>query len=533
MVTKEQALAELQKRKSPQRDAASTAALALPLTEGFTFGLGNKATSALGALGGKTMGEAAELFGADMQTPSIGEIYRSNVARGQGNLAAVREQQPIASTGAEILGAIGGAVGLSGTAPIRALGSLASRGGLAGRAAAGFTAGDLAQRTYEAGQAPVGGELAKLAQGPTLGGVLGGALPLAGSALRAGARSVIPSIDEAIKPLVNRAKEFGIPLRMEQVAPTKLGKTLQKVSQSLPASGTDSFESLQRQNFTKAVAKTIGLNDVDSLSPESIKMFKAQNSNAFERALGGKTITVDRADKIGLFRTKALINETTGLNNRDAQILGREVDKVAKDFSEGTLGAKKLADIRSGLIEKAAKAGSASPIYDDLLKTIDDMAARAGDAKVLQQARREYRNFKTIEPLLTESQDGIIDPTKLLQKVRSSRYISAADKAVGEDDLIDLARIGKMLGKQGGSDTLEKTSMLGQIGVGSAGLVVDPITTLSIGGLATLGNAALQRGLLRNQSLIQNAAQPALTRLPSTAQPAIKRGAALGLLTAE
>lgn len=500
---KASAIAELERRKAQKEKpffdvGASVSAIPQALVDVIPGG--RKAAGALGALGARAFGVEAPL--------QVG-VNDAMMQREQAiKNAPIAYYSTLLGTG--LLG--GGA--LAGTKAARALGSLGSRGGLAGRAATGGLAGEATQRVYEAGEAELGKEgQALVREGVSLGGILGAAFPVVGTAAGAAGRALTPKIDDALKPVVQKAKDLGIPLRADQVADSKIGRTVQKISQAIPFSGTDAFEDLQRKQFTKQAAKTIGL-DTDILSPDSIKAFKEANRGAFRRGLGDKPISLSKDDITNLSSVKNTISETLGLNARDARILNTEVDRILDSLTTDTISPEKLASIRSAVIDKGAKAGSGSPVYSDLVSKIDEIAERVGDPSVIKEARRHYRNYKTLEPLITESETGVINPTRLLQRVRSSKFIDSADKAIGEDELVDLARVGQLLRKQGGSDTFEKTTLFGG---GVLGGALDPVTTMAVAPAIMGANRALQAGLLRNQgSVLGSLQQPqSMLRLPN------------------
>lgn len=504
--------------------------LAAPLARGVTMGLGDRIAGGLAALASKGIMEGQEALGG-RQAPTLGQLYRQGVGEVQSIAQEARKQYPVTSPALEIGGALGSGIATGATAPIRALGNLAGRGGTIGKIGAGALAGETAQRVYEAGVSNPDEFVETLGrEGVSLGGVLGGAIPAAGALINKLGSLATPLIDDAIKPLINKAKSFDIPLRRDQVSDTKINRTLQKISQAIPASGTDTFEDLQRTKFTQAVAKTIGLDDVPALNPEAIKKFKEQNSNAFERGLGEGIIDIAEDELSNITDVKKVVAETLGLNNRDARILVKTIDDVATSLDSGSVTPQKLSNIRSDIIEKSAKSGVGSPVYDVLLERIESVAERVGNPEVLRQARRQYRNYKTIQPLIEETETGIISPTKLMQRVKSSKYIDSASIGTGEDDLIDLARIGKLLKIQGGSDTFEKTALTGQI-AGGAGLLVDPVSTLTLGSGLLAGNRALQKGIMQNQGLINRAAQQNVPAL-LTNQSTIRTAPALGSLSA-
>jgi len=83
-----------------------------------------------------------------------------------------------------------------------------------------------------------------------------------------------------------------------------------------------------------------------------------------------------------------------------------------------------------------------------------------------------------------------------MQRVASSPYIKASRSALGQDELVDLARIGKQfLPKQGGSDTVQKAILGGGGGTLALMALSNPVTAIPVALKAGLGigaNRALQ-----------------------------------------
>ena len=150
---------------------------------------------------------------------------------------------------------------------------------------------------------------------------------------------------------------------------------------------------------------------------------------------------------------------------------------------------------------------------------VDDVVADElpeGASNKLQTLRKNWRNFKTIEPLLEK---GEINPTQLINRVAASKYIKASRSKIGDDELVDLARIGKeLMPKLGGSDTFQKSALAGGSIVGGAGLVTNPLATLTTAVAVPAANRGLQK-TVSNQKLIDLAihgTQGAGKKLPNT-----------------
>ena len=332
------------------------------------------------------------------------------------------------------------------------------------------------------------------------------------------AKKALPAIEESIRPLAKRAQDFGIPLSIDQIAPSRVRNTLQKVSQELPLSGVEGFQQAQTKSFNKALAKTIG-QDSESLDPATIKKYLSTANEKFGSILTGEQINVPSShiEKINNIRegiTRKVDDSLAKVvqNNIDdvlAQIKSQSkktgvLDAQGNMISKDTpleLSGEKLASIRSTLMDNAADAsGGAKKALNKVVGIIDDIASKnltAEKAQQLATARREYRNFKTLQPLLQKSADGNINPTQLINRIGSSRYIKAETSGVGQDDLVDLARIGKQfLSKKGGSDTIQK----GLAGAGVATLLTNPV--LALKGAGVVGANRLMQAANQSQGLV-------------------------------
>jgi hypothetical protein len=436
--------------------------------QGATFGFGDEVSDRIGAA-------IAALATDERYGQLLDEARKERVARSERQF----EQHPATAIGANVLGAVGTGIAGAATKAGGALGRAISSGGLPARIAKGAAAGAASGGLYGAGQAQEGERLKGVQEGAIGGAVTGGALPAAGAAVRG---AVLPRVEEVTQALAKRAKDFNIPLSIDQIAPSKVRKTIKKVSQQIPFSGIDKFEGVQEKAFNRAVAKTIGQN-ADNLSPEVIKSFKRDAEKKFGNAVIGKDIRVTDYDLSAL--NNIYDNAEDAISSDLLSIVRKNVDTAIKDISTPNLKGSKLASLRSALIKKIPRVqGEAKEYVGDIVEVIDDIAERhisPSQANALKNARREWRNYKTIEPLLEKAPAGKINPTALSNRVAQSKFIKASESEIGQDDLVDLARIGKeLLVKQGGSDTFEKTALTAGV-VGSA---FDPQTGALLAGTA-------------------------------------------------
>ncbi len=313
------------------------------------------------------------------------------------------------------------------------------------------------------------------AVGTTLGG------------LGKGASVLTSKVADDIIPLAKRAKEFGIKLRVDQIKPTRFRKTVQKISQDIPFSGVDAQEATQKTQWNTALAKTLG-NGITDTTPESINKFSQLNSAKYDKVLKNTKINVFQDD------VSQLQQQVNYVKDNVSPLQFKKIDNVLKsvidDFNQGLDGvdfkavsAIKINGLRRDLLDIASKSqGDAKNTIAETADFVHDILNKSlpkNKQKLLQEANQEYKNFKTIQPLLEKSTTGEINPTDLLNRVASSKYITASKQNVGKDALVDLARIGKQfLPKAGGSDTFAKSATAGVAGAS----VFSPKTLLTVTG---------------------------------------------------
>lgn len=348
-----------------------------------------------------------------------------------------------------------------------------------------------------------------------------------GGVLEGGARALSSGVSEAIQPLAKKAREFGIDLRMDQIKPSRVAKTAQKISQNIPFSGVDAQEALQRTQWNKAVAKTLG-EGIEDLTPKSMQKFLKQNSQKYDSVLKNTKINIMPDDVTQLYDQVNFIKDNVSpiqfnkINKTLKTVIG-DFEKGLDDVDFKMVSARKINGLKRDLLDLASKSqGDAKNIISETADFVQDTLLKSlpeNKIKLLSQANREYRNFKTLEPLLEKATQGEINPTQLINRVGSSKYIRSLDAEVGQDDLVDLARIGKeFLPKAGGSDTFEKSATAGLTGAS----VLSPATlaTVSGGALANRGAQALNR----SQKLVDRAIQGVDVNVPAGLPEGLTRG---------
>lgn len=528
--------ARAQPVEAPGNDMGAGAATVQGFNSAMPFG--ERIAAGLGAVGAKaydmTLGDGVT------EGQSIGDLYREgrqsqektatehSGAYTAGALTGVAATLPMlstkvltgtkATTGArgalnaipEALGAVGNYV--RGSKVATDAGRLAKVANVAGKAtrAATVSAPTGALYAYGGSRSDLDsqGALDDAKTGATISAALGAAVPIAGAALKSIPK---PNVSQAVKDLAAIAKnKFDIDLSLDQIAPTNVRSTVQKISQNIPGSGVDAFQDKQAGQWMKGVAKTIG-EDADNLAPEVINNYLTRAGKDFDGALAGKNIKFSQKDINGLADIASAAKRKVSSNL--AEVVQHNVNDVLENLSAFKVGngglrevpGEKLASLRSQIMaDLPSIEGGARQQVAKIVDKIDEVIGShltPAEAKQLSTARLQWRNYRTIEPLLEKSGDGTINPTQLMQKVASSKYIKASRKLAGEDDLVDLARIGKQfMAKKGGSDTAQKLMYMKVAEKSAGGGITGGAALANLP--ATLAGVAANRGYqkLVNQS---------------------------------
>ena len=434
-----------EQQPAPSKNGAGLLGLPAVAVEGASLGFAPKIAAGLGSLFAKPVLEAREAL-TGQEAPTLGQLYEIGVDKYQNIGNQAREDFPIAAPLAEIGGAIGTGIAAAGTAPIRALGSLASRGGIAGRTLTGAGIGEGSQRLYEAGAGESGKELETLGRkGVSLGGILGGAFPAVGSGINHIKKILTPKIKESAKPIIALAKKYDIPLGLDDITDSDFYKYAISEGGNMPWSGAGSSAETQLKKFTKAVAKTVGLEDAQDLTPANMDKAFAKVGKEFDELTKGKTFNVND-DVLGGLDDIREVAERGGFGDAGE----KQLDKYLKEFyatidGDGAIKGESVAKIRAKLnkISRTASDQNAKGLAGEMESIISDLISD-GSPLALRQAKYKYKNLIALEPLAQKSQvDGIISPALLSSRVSQVYKRQMTRGKAGE--LGDLAIIGQAI----------------------------------------------------------------------------------------
>lgn len=455
--------------------------------------LGNKALDAAGVSPQYRFGTAGQAAETALNAAGVPNPQPSSAAE---RYAGAGERAVAGAAGGVGLGsALSGAASPS-TSYLGQI--LAENPGLQAKAA--LTGSAAAQGTKDLG----GGPLAQIAAG-LAGGLAPAAAAGTANAIRAATASALPA-SEGAQTLAQQAEQFGIPLKATQVADSKIGKYVDSATGLVPLSGAGKFDIAQRKAFMGAVADTIGQN-ADSVTPQVFAKAKTDTGAIYDDLLSRNnlTITPELDHKLAAIQDEARAYDPSVRSQIDENI------KRIRDNAQGNVvPGERFKIIDSGLGRAAASGTPGGALVGDLQDALREglnTGMSASDQQLLQKANSQWRNIKTIEPLVAQAsaQDGMISPNALLNRVAATQAGKASLATGTRGDLGTLAQIGKRFISEppnSGTATREAVNKslgaVGNVGTGLlAGHFVSPLTGIATAA-GTIGSA---RGL---QSLIQN-----------------------------
>lgn len=382
--------------------------------------------------------------------------------------------------------------------------------------------GRTALRTIQGGA--IGGETGALTTGKsdqsvgqqTAEGAVSGAIlnPVLGAAAGAVRGTVAPWIEQRFARLGSLAREYGIDLPVTMMG----NKNVQQFTGSAPA--PDRFQ----VQFNRALQDQMGVNaQTDRFDPMTFSTQRRRIGSAMDKVEQGTDVTVGQPVVDGLTQ---LAQDHAGLPEERA--VNRLIQSVTNVANNGVIPANKFFDLvhTGGTLERASNsanqvvadaAGRVRETLRDALESTLQSQGPAGQAAfdAYQTARRQYGVMKMLEPIVSASPTGDVDPTKLMQAV--SKRFSATDiagansgptRAASDNEMIDLARIGQLqkLAEGRGRDYLQwaghllaASSMLGgagHIGLGG-GLYLPALEALGAASTSEFGAHLLGRGMNR------------------------------------
>lgn len=382
--------------------------------------------------------------------------------------------------------------------------------------------------------------LARMGANVATGGLVGGIE-------NAAQRGVSGSVSPETAQLAQLGRDtYDLPIRGGQISGNRMVRATDSVLKSVPMSGHGALDEEMQSHFNRAVAQTIG-EDATKITPQVM--------SAARNRIGGVLQDVETRNPVNF--DQPFINELAGIesNARSAltdpeyAVIKRQLDGVMSNVQPGNQVA---GNTYGNLMHKGAPldaaansanpnvAGYASQIKDALRGSLQ-RSLSGDDLAAYQQARTQWKNMRTIEPLTLRADvvggaspaTGDIIPAQLRGVVTRS-YGNSAFAGPGEIPLNDLASIGqRFLKEPPTSQTSERSNVMKWLERGGAlagaavggehylGLAPAEVAIpAAAAGAGTVGLARAVSSRLRSDSYAQKMIQKGLgTQGPQT--PAI------------
>jgi len=365
--------------------------------------------------------------------------YGGSVAAGVGRIGGnMLASAPFVGPAGDLAGA---AIGAGARGAGLAGGLIARGAGLVGRGAAeGATANAAASggSDEDIGTAAL--------HGAEIGAVAAPALAAAGGAIKRGAEALTGGrISQARAALAQRAQDFGIDLTAPQIGTSSRMRYLAD-----EAGGGHTTQS-QINQFTRAVSRTFGA-DSESLTPDVLAEAQGRIGARMDRVAHETQIRADDQFVSDLARIEqeaqsdVTPGEITPIRNRINDVLG----KIGEDGHITGAQYQALTRANTPLARAMANpdpnisyhAGRVRDALDEAMERSLVSKGRQDLLAELKDARLQYKNLKTVEPLATKAgaNEHAISPP-LLQGRVNAQFRSRAQRGAG--DLGDLADIGQ------------------------------------------------------------------------------------------
>jgi hypothetical protein len=390
---------------------------------------------------------------------------------------------------------------------------------------AGFKAGGLtgagALGTRAAGGAVTGGAAAGLVnpEDAGTGALIGGALPGAtkaagylGSKVGGALRPSVADPDLARKAII----DYGIPLGPSDITKsglTKAARSLLDDTFLVGRIGAKRKENIQGA-FNKAVGKTFGADEV-SLTPKVIDNAKKRMGAEFDRIWNGNALQYDG----DLFQNiQSLRANASKLPDAEASRVMSWIDDLERRAIPGQNGELFIpGDVANRFqsklrVESEKATGFLKDDLSTLRKSIIDAFNRSvspEDAAALTANRKQYKAFKTVEPLLQGAEAGVAGrsvgdvPAGLLpQAVRQSYKGGIAGSPFEDLSQIGSQFVADRVARTGGSNRalLQNSAVGAAIGTGafSNPVAAGAVLPVAAGVESLLSSPAIARAMLPN-----------------------------------
>lgn len=225
--------------------------------------------------------------------------------------------------------------------------------------------------------------------------------------------------------LAQAADAWGIPIRNSQISNSPLVRKTDQMVGIIPGSGQASQRSAQVGAFTKAVSNTFG-EDTPQITRTTLDQASKRIGGVMNDIEGRTTVKVDDPLINTLAKIDSDARQTFTPENTQYKQIGAQIDDIVNRAAAN--GGSLPGSVYKSLIQRNSPLDSLANSSDGAIATragqiksaLQDAMERSAapeDAAAYSRARFQYKNMKTIEPLVTKGTPGEISPALLRGRV--------------------------------------------------------------------------------------------------------------------
>lgn len=376
-------------------------------------------------------------------------------------------------------------------------------------------------------QSPLLGATGALGQGvtdatgdPLLGLAATAAIPTAVRAGGAGTNALVGRVDPQTAQLAATARnQFGIPVGAGEISSNPTIRFANSVVNKLPGSGGVAHREEMQTNFNRAVSNTFG-EDAERITPQVMAQARDRIGNVFE-GVAQRTPVIHADPQLALELRHTIHNAQATMTAGEVEPLIRQVQNIASlvDPHTNTITGEIYQNLtrRGTPLDRAMQSPNPNIRHSarDIREALDGAMERSAPADVvddLRAARGQWRNLRTVEPLVAKAPTGDISPALLQGRVNTSFKGTHGSAYGGGGDLKTLSDVGQRFMKEPpSSGTSERgllMHLLGGAGAGAIGMATGevPLKAAILAAAGTAGSALLGRGVgagLRSNALTE------------------------------
>lgn len=329
------------------------------------------------------------------------------------------------------------------------------------------------------------------------GALAAGAGYAANAAARVAGGRGINTGDEYLDDVVKRGQQIGFQPLPSQMTRDRSLQIKEAAMESNPrtAKYMENIAERNKRQLTKIAADSVGLNDVDRLTPYHLQKARDEIKSLFDKS--AQNVTVSLGDDFAKQADQVFYDYiATPGRSADKAMSNRIAETVQEITKKGKLSADEYLKYTSDLAKdarglRASGNNAAAEALEDVRSALDDAFDKsAGDLPTLKTARDRWRSLLMIEQSVNDA--GDVSFAKLGSQLRKNDKWGYL-RGNRERELYDAVRFYNVFpqafGRSGTAERLGSPSILSSIfdgmakGAGAGWMVGQPQAGMAVGGL--------------------------------------------------